>query len=298
MAARRFVVYQDTPAPSAPAPSLESPSNVLAPSNSEKENIHPVTGKAALLTKNADKTSKEKGTALATKFYIEDSVLKKKKKLAMDGAVEDGCPEPKKRKSASSSSSQAKGKKPVSKVVVTTTRVRKTTRRAPPLPSLEEDSGDERSATTQAAINSRCVELTVKSLADVSEAFEISSVVAKPTETKSATAVAKLSADVKHRDYFAVPLSSLTITPLTKTACPHDLKSQRDDESSDSNDLTDPTKPSIEAHAFSTPERKQIYSAFTFSSPSPASKRLTEKPMSLDIDTIALFENLTLDFKD
>lgn len=55
----------------------------------------------------------------------------------------------------------------------------------------------------------------------------------------------------------------------------------------------------VEAPAFTTPERQKIYSAFTFSSPSPASKRLSEKPQSLlDIDTIALFERLTLDFKD
>ena len=36
---------------------------------------------------------------------------------------------------------------------------------------------------------------------------------------------------------------------------------------------TSPIAPMSAASVFSTPERKRIYSAFTFSSPSPASKR-------------------------
>ncbi|TFL02699.1 hypothetical protein BDV98DRAFT_566271 [Pterulicium gracile] len=297
MAARRFVVFQDTPeAPSLPASTAtHPPPNVLGPTTSEKENIHPLTGRAAFASKSSTQGTKEKITVLSTKFSVEDSVLKKKKKLVASDAGEDGLPEAKKLKASLSNGVPAKTKKSTGQRTTTSARPRKPTRRNV-LPSLEEGAGDEetRVDSTQASINSRCVELTVKSLADVSEAFETTSAAATSTcsvESSESGNPLNLSTSVKHRDYFAVPLTSLTVTPLTKDT-PAAL------ESKPSNSVCS-GEAVVEAPAFTTPERQKIYSAFTFSSPSPASKRLSEKPQSLlDIDTIALFERLTLDFKD
>lgn len=184
MAARRFVVFQDTPeAPSLPASTAtHPPPNVLGPTTSEKENIHPLTGRAAFASKSSTQGTKEKITVLSTKFSVEDSVLKKKKKLVASDAGEDGLPEAKKLKASLSNGVPAKTKKSTGQRTTTSARPRKPTRRNV-LPSLEEGAGDEetRVDSTQASINSRCVELTVKSLADVSEAFETTSAAATST---------------------------------------------------------------------------------------------------------------------
>ena len=124
----------------------------------------------------------------------------------------------------------------------------------------------------QTEIDSRCYELTVTPLADVTQAYDqgqapaledpfpvgkqekqkFASVKVCPLRfpgSHSLTCQQEVSAEPEIRDYFSPSLSS----SLSPTA-PLPVSSQ-------------------EAQTFSTPERKQIYTAFTFTSPSPSRKQ-------------------------
>lgn len=194
MTNRSFVVFQDTPSssdtatPAAPKPVARAASNVLVTRSGtstnistlsdlgtaaiDKENYHPVTGERA--TSNASNAEKKRKTAvLATKLHVPASTKKQK----------SGQPEAKKRKtiiaagsSKSKSSSTKKDGKSSSSAGKKAKRA--SPRRAPPLPKVEEENGYETEKEcdrlTQAAIDSRCYELTVKPLADVSAAYEAS----------------------------------------------------------------------------------------------------------------------------
>jgi hypothetical protein len=174
--ARSFVVFQDTPAPS--KASTTAKATVLVdsalPTSREKENLHPVTGqqenqrsslpKKALRTKDANVAPESR--ILASK-PIPVPLPKSRKRLE----AEDGKDrELKKRRPLKPSENRLEhGKK----------RTRK-------LPKVVEDvalealaegfsSGltfDDEDSVEQAKINSRCYDLTVSPLADVSGAYE------------------------------------------------------------------------------------------------------------------------------
>ncbi|KAI0064414.1 hypothetical protein BV25DRAFT_1914605 [Artomyces pyxidatus] len=242
MSTRSFVVFQDEPSEPPPKTKEES-SAPLSPSitplsplttsltTAEKENLHPVTG-ARAGTPSDSQTKKRKNSVLATKLHVPYVAKKHKesKELQTDS---------KKRKAPSSTSkvsgrkgahsSSSKGAGGLSTLLL----------KVEELPKVEEEVDEttaEEERIAQADVDSKCYDLTVSPLADVSKAFE---------------QVPVLPADGK--DVALRILSPKKITTAEKV-------------STSSIVVKKPT-------SFSTPERKRIYAAFTFASPSPASKR-------------------------
>jgi len=123
------------------------------------------------------------------------------------------------------------------------------------MPRLNEEEEAHKDRVSQADIDARCYELTVQPLADVSQAYE-ERIPISPCETKlKFSAVKASSAEPEIRDYFeqshALFSSSASRFPSVSEEIP-------------------------ESRTFSTPERKQIYAAFTFSSPSASSGRMSK----------------------
>ncbi len=175
MATRAFVVFRDEPSkPLSAAVKTDvslSPSSlvvqptilVLSPgaplTTAEKENLHPSTGarSGAIID---SQSKKRKNNVLTTKLHIPPTV-KKQRDSALDA---------RKRKVDSGSSSKG------SKV---------TTSGAPELPKVEEVVEPEPCRpckVTQAEVDSRCYDLTVSPLADVSHAFDQVSI--SPAESR------------------------------------------------------------------------------------------------------------------
>jgi hypothetical protein len=206
MASRSFTVFQDAPdrneattsarrvalGSTAARPVLGTRSgsqvNVIAASESkglviDKENYNPLTGERSNLANGAEK--KRKTAVLATKV----APAKPGKKLLKDKATEPQ-PEPKKRKTlvtAKKPKSTADKKEGKSTKVTATRKSKRSTppRRVSPLPRVDEEETGVVSTTAvvnnrgqspgQAIIDSRCYELTVQPLADVSGAYEVPS---------------------------------------------------------------------------------------------------------------------------
>ena len=180
MSLRTFTVFQDAPSGDPSKPNtittsttinvLTSTSNSIAPNNAtlttaEKENVHPVTGQRA----GPNNIKKRKTSVLAPKVHLPlQGKAQKESKEAQ--------PDAKKRKS-SSSASTTKGKGPSRKEGKLRKTKKAPSRRVSPMPKLEEEveADKEYNCVTQADIDSRCYELTVKPLADVSQAYEQSS---------------------------------------------------------------------------------------------------------------------------
>jgi len=176
MSLRTFTVFQDAPSSDAPKTKTTSTSNatvLLTTTNSinptrtiittaEKENVHPVTGERA----GPNNAKKRKTSVLATKVHI---TLESKKQKDLKEAQ----PNAKKRKS-SSSTLAVKGKGISRKDGKSRKPKKAPSRKVSPMPKLEEevDTDRERNRVAQADIDSRCYELTVKPLADVSQAYE------------------------------------------------------------------------------------------------------------------------------
>jgi hypothetical protein len=176
MATRAFVVFRDEPSkPLSAAVKSDvsiSPSSllvqptilVLSPgtplTTAEKENLHPSTGARSGVI--ADPQSKKrKNGVLATKLHIPPTV-KKQRDSALDG---------RKRKTTSTSSSSKGSKVPL--------RGLQNSPRSRRLLNLNRAI---RSKVTQAEVDSRCYDLTVSPLADVSHAFDQVSL--SPTESR------------------------------------------------------------------------------------------------------------------
>jgi hypothetical protein len=188
MASRTFTVFQDVPATEAvktkpvtsnvmTTRSVTRSNKILQGSSSlnellpaDKENVHPVTGEHAGVTAMSKKRktnilSAKPSTPLATK----------KGKPAT--ATKDAQPQNKKRK-ATTETERSKGitKKEGKSSGTSRKAPKRVTRKVSNLPRLEEEAGcksEETEDPVQAAINSRCVDLTVISLADVSQAYEV-----------------------------------------------------------------------------------------------------------------------------
>ncbi|KIJ59373.1 hypothetical protein HYDPIDRAFT_162479 [Hydnomerulius pinastri MD-312] len=259
MSVRSFTVFQDTPTEipqihndcdesAVKASATEAVATLLSTLAAiEKENLHPVTGERAGPA-SASETKKRKTGALATKILVVPS-SKKQKELK---------PESKKSRKPLSSSGKPKssdGRKSSSKGS-------RSSRKASPLPPVDEEQESQREPArltiTQANIDSRCYELTVSPLADVSEAYEATPAESQEPETHTDK---EQSVEPEIRDYFS---PTLVEKPLAST---DDKQCNTDESSRQHND-------------FSTPERKRIYSAFTFSSPSPTSERFKQTQTS------------------
>jgi hypothetical protein len=184
--ARAFTIYIDSPPTSpvkrrAPAarPMLRSRSASCTNTLSspflvcpDKENTHPVTGERANSVGPAGKGQKRKTGVLETKHY-EPPAAKKLKEGKPIKATN-------KRRAASvplpdtpeTSSQDTAVPEPTKKA----TKRKLSTRKIPILPKVEEERETEDVPqplpTTQAEIDSRCYDLTVRPLADVSEAYE------------------------------------------------------------------------------------------------------------------------------
>jgi len=182
MSSRTFTVFQDAPTSEAKRSRAASVSSALSPlsakpmnasqattlTTTEKENLHPVTGE---LAGTGNTTKKRKTSVLATKAQVPLSSKKQKEQKEPTSA-----PDAKKRKSATTSVVKVKAGvkkdgKPAASLRKGTKRV---LRKASSLPKVDEEAEAERERgkVSQAEIDSRCYELTVKPLADLSQAYK------------------------------------------------------------------------------------------------------------------------------
>ncbi|KAK0489630.1 hypothetical protein EDD18DRAFT_589846 [Armillaria luteobubalina] len=268
MATRSFTIFQDVPSLPKP-PALKPTTSVLSSTTvtnvnkvttlsslsteANKENLDPLTGERV----NTGSKSSGKKRKSATSFskalaYIE--VVKPK---------EDPEPQLKKRKSSASSVKKVKGRRE-GKGPTSTRKAGKKLRAPSPLPPVEEEvaenivpEGNDAAQTplTQAEIDAKCYELTVKPLADVSQAFEqapgveewFGDVPEDDLESK-VQFVKETSQEPELRDFFTpVHLGYASVGSSRPSS----------------------TLGSQEPKVFTTPDRKQIYHAFSFASPSP-----------------------------
>ncbi|KAG2156831.1 uncharacterized protein EDB93DRAFT_870348 [Suillus bovinus] len=259
MSVRSFTVFQDTPTEiqkithvsdknlvtSTAADAAATLLSTLAAI--EKENLHPLTGQRA--TQSTTNPSKKRKTAvLVTKVVAPLPSSKKQKELKSESK--------KLRKSATGNGNKSDGCKKVP-------RGSRPVRKASPLPRVDEEqeistaTPSQRDPTrliiSQAKIDSKCYELTVSPLADVSEAYDTA------TETSDQESVfdKKQSVEPELHDYFSSTTSHASLSSEQAEAIPLASRAASDT-------------------GLSTPKRKQMYSAFTFSSPSPSSKRFKE----------------------
>ncbi|KAG9313536.1 hypothetical protein JVU11DRAFT_5863 [Chiua virens] len=254
MSVRSFTVFQDTPSDFLhhSHDDLDSSAITLSATDTavtllstlaaiEKENLHPVTGQRPGPTVGSE-AKKRKNSVLATKVLVVSSSKKHKESKG----------EPKRARKPLSSTGKSKSSD-ARKGSSRSSRSRKPS----PLPPVVEEQESQRQpprlSISQTAIDSRCYELTVSPLADVSEAYDATRTDSQDSDVHTD----RSSVEPAVRDYFS---PSMVDRPLP------DAPSNTDGTSS-TNDFT-------------TPERKHIYSAFTFSSPSPSSECFRQAQLS------------------
>lgn len=180
--ARSFTVFVDSPTSEASEPKVTVTTRRLTRSLSEssipttvlslvattdKENLDPLTGERVGFTTASGKKRKGSISVLAVK----PSTLAELK-LLKEKDVSEAQPEPKKRRSTISSTPNSKAKKEP-RVSSSAKKGKRSSRRPSPMPKLDEESElDKEQLVTQAQIDSKCYDLTVKPLADVSEAYD------------------------------------------------------------------------------------------------------------------------------
>ncbi|KAF9051533.1 hypothetical protein BJ165DRAFT_1401036 [Panaeolus papilionaceus] len=262
MSLRTFTVFQDAASTDSSVPKVSQPnalstrsstlSNVVFTTNTtdvvalNKENYHPLTGERASLTGNVSK--KRKTGALATKLQAAKPITTLKAKKEKDE------PEPKKRKAVAVASTSTKPKKKDGKPVAKKSSSKRTSsRKVSPMPRVKEEDEADKERSTQANIDSKCYELTVQPLADVSGAYEqadlpagIEAPLSSSDDNVKFRTVKAASVEPEIRDYFEPSQALFSATSSRLRAVSEDVSSER---------------------TFSTPERKKIYASFTFSSP-------------------------------
>lgn len=265
----------------------------------DKENLHPVTGERAGLGA-ADKKRKDGGShVLATKLHNPPTrpVAAKKHKKELSIVLKDeGSPTKKRKASVPSepvmpcgnghkvskgiSTKESASSKPRKSGAAKRTTTR--TRAIATLPKVAEEEptvvAQKEVAViklkskpdvtkpvlpqlSQADIDSRCYELTVKPLADVSQAYEDTSASqdADPRGSKTKfQQVKESSVEPEIRDLYVSTIASSANLQLGSSR------------------KTPFEEPTGSSKTFSTPERKAIYAAFTFSSPSPSGERFSK----------------------
>ncbi|KAG1716812.1 hypothetical protein ID866_334 [Astraeus odoratus] len=248
MPVRSFTVFQDSPA-EIPQIDREGPQSAIsAPATDttatlvstlaaiEKENLHPVTGERAGPALCSD-GKKRKTAALSTKLLVDPS-SKKQKELKSEST--------KKQRKPLSSSGKPKG----SDGRKSSNKKQRSSRRTSPLPPVQEEGDTRREPAclvSQASIDSRCYELTVSPLADVSEAYE--------------TISQSDPDDVRER--FVMVLLCSTDSELQEQVI----------KQSESHSPTEKQDTSQRSFTQDVTTPKHVSSAFTFSSPSPSSER-------------------------
>ncbi|KAF8628755.1 hypothetical protein AX15_003743 [Amanita polypyramis BW_CC] len=276
----------------------------------DKENLHPVTGERAG-PGIIEKKRKDGSNVLVTKVLNpppQPLVAKKHKKELSVALRDEGSPTKKRKASVPSGPVVAGGagqKLPKAKAAGSTkegktnakprksTATKRTTGRSRTISSLpkvtEEEPVDDgpkggleegvkatkavQSQLSQADIDSRCYELTVKPLADVSQAYEDTSVfqdVGTDGDKSKLQTVKEPSVEPEIRDYYAPPIANSANLQLG---------------SSRKSPFEEPTG---STKTFSTPERKAIYAAFTFSSPSPSGQRYSKTTRAGSIPRLEL----------
>lgn len=265
MAPRAFTVFVDEPS-SPPAvvdlPAAHEiaiavappPSGPLLVYNPDKENINPATGQRA---SSEPLAKKRKTNVLATKLHVPPPAKKQKeskegRKRARSDTV---------LKVVETSKPQEKKVKRSSSFKRTNSSAPSRARRSPSLPRLPEVAEEVETdkaplALSQAQVDARCYELTVMPLADLSKAYEQAP---SPTDHTAPTQFEKSSQELEEQ--LVAP------TELERVASPVP-SSTKDDSRSPS-----PSAAQRANTVFTTPERKRIYSAFTFRTPSPSGKR-------------------------
>jgi hypothetical protein len=180
MSFRTFTVFQDAVSSEEPQAKITRPNamvtrpsslNLITSSNTtgslndlvalDKENFHPVTGERAGPSNNAS-SKKRKTGVLATKVQ------------PLSTSRKDAQPEMKKRRASTSTSTKGKVKRD-GKATATARKAaskRIISRKVSPMPRLNEEEEAQKDRITQVNIDSRCYELTVQPLADVSQAYE------------------------------------------------------------------------------------------------------------------------------
>ncbi|KZT65294.1 hypothetical protein DAEQUDRAFT_814367 [Daedalea quercina L-15889] len=262
LAMRSFVVFRDdtTPSPTSSVSSLPeidsalrstSPSPSIGVSAPDKENVNPVTGRKAPIDP-LTKSKKRKEDVLSTKAY---APTVKKAKDTKTG-----------RSFGTNISSKKTSAQPSKRTSTSRRNTTSRSRRTPPLPPVDEDQETEAGVSnipegqllSQTEIDARCYELTVLPLADLSKAYEQA-----PCLQGEHALSEKLRAQELTQK--AVEDAQLVYGGSDRAASPAP--------SSAPSRSSSPARSEAGFSAFSTPERKRIYSAFTFSSPSPSSAR-------------------------
>ncbi|OCH86810.1 hypothetical protein OBBRIDRAFT_890233 [Obba rivulosa] len=233
---------------------------VFAP---DKENINPATG---LRPSSEQAAKKRKTSVLATKLHVPPP-SKKQKELKEVKEVKET------KKKASSSKSVAvpktrasADKKPKRASTRKTGAVGSLrARRSPSLPRVVEEAegaqvrdGDH---VAQAHVDSRCYELTVLPLADVSQAYEQAPALDEQLVRGSTESPKQLDDTLKEQPAVVEPEKTKVERALSPAPPSSEISSST------------PELPQGDASTFSTPDRKRIYTAFTFSSPSPSGIR-------------------------
>ncbi|KAF9482301.1 hypothetical protein BDN70DRAFT_904784 [Pholiota conissans] len=299
MSLRTFTVFQDAPSGDVPQPKISRPgamvtrSQRLASNNASgenvatsedlaafnKENLNPATGECAGPS-NSGLKKRKTAAVLATKIQP-PTATSSKAKLTLkekDEAQPELGPEQKKRKAlAPSSTLKAKASKKDTKGSGKKATRRAGSKKITPMPKLSEEVAAEVDRIAVANANSRCYELTVKPLADVTQAYDEVDVFESFTACATSNAdtsdrnvkfstVKESSVEPEIRDYFKPTQATF---PTTGGRLLRAL----------SEDAPTPT--------FSTPERKKIYSAFTFSSPTAATSRQTSTKAAEPVSPVA-----------
>ncbi|KAG7448649.1 uncharacterized protein BT62DRAFT_918221 [Guyanagaster necrorhizus] len=268
MATRSFTIFQDVPS-SPKTLTLKATTSVLSsmtttnvdkvgtlPSlatEADKENLDPLTGER--VNANSKGTAKKRKNNTSSSKALASIETKKLK--------EDQGSQLKKRKSSASSAvKKGRGGK---RAPSSTRKTSKKLHAAPCLPSVEEESTENvvpegsdialALPLTRAEIDAKCYELTVKPLADVTQAFEqapgaeewFADVPEDDLESKLQF-VKETSQEPELRDFFTPVHLGYASAGSSRSAS---------------------TISSQEPKVFTTPDRKQIYHTFTFASPSP-----------------------------
>ncbi|THH32063.1 hypothetical protein EUX98_g2103 [Antrodiella citrinella] len=261
-----FVIYTDESASKAltndkPEPIPIPSSRIVVATAGDKENVDPFTGQLPTIEEQLAK--KRKTNVLIAKIVVTTKAPQ---------------PDQKKRKvlSASSSNTRSRGEKKERKALGSKKSRNGSQSRVcgvQELPKVEEEEDVEVPAVksvSQAHADARCYELTVMPLADVSAAYSPSSTI----EEELILAGKKLKAAAISEEASATIAEPRASSPPAPSIPAHGSASGSPKRGSDNADVLD----------FSTPERKRIYSAFTFSSPSPAGERfaVTSRANSVD----------------
>lgn len=278
--ARTFTIFRDD-APSSPSKNEASDDEPHAPLhravvihpgpqlvyNPDKENVNPLTGLRASIDHDR---KKRKTDVLTTKLHIPPP--SKKQKESKDSKKRTGASAPAVTFKLRVSPEKKKGKRVLASRRNGTGIGPSRQRRSPSLPRVVEEAEVERAPLSQAQVDARCYDLTVMPLADLSQAYE-----QVPGVEEHLVEAAEDAKDAPPMEPVVVPSPEVQRIERAKSSTPSPrVERVGSPVPAGVHDAQFPSPlvvPSGELAPFDTPERKRIYHAFTFSSPSPSGKR-------------------------